>query len=291
MGYYIVLPFIYLLSLLPFPVLYAVSDFMYVLVYYVIGYRKEVVFNNLRRSFPNKPEKEIQSIARAYYRYLCDMTLETFKTLTISRKEALKRCRFHDTSLFEQLHAENKSIILVLGHFGNWEWGGSSMSLDTKYQLYVIYHPLTDKKFDRLIYNMRTRFGTKLIPMKNTLRDMIKNKEEVNATAFIADQTPSNPANAYWTTFLHQDTPVFEGTERIALMLKYPVVYVSVQRIKRGYYEIFTEMLIENPAETKPGEITERFTRRLEEDIIRQPEIWLWSHKRWKHKRPANLNK
>src|ERR1017187_8186990 len=257
MGYYLILPFIYLLSILPFRVLYALSDFMYLFVFYLIRYRRKVVDTNLRNSFPEKPEEEIQAISKAYFHYLCDMTLETFKTLTISPKNALKHCHFHDTALFEQLHREHKSLILVLGHFGNWEWGGSSMSLATDYQLYVIYHPLKDKKMDRLIYNMRTRFGTKLIPMKNTLRDMIKNKDEVNATAFIADQTPSNPANAYWTTFLNQDTPVFEGTERIAMMLKYPVVYVSVKRVKRGFYEIYTEMLVENPAETKNGERSE----------------------------------
>jgi len=285
MGYYIGLPFIYLLSLLPFPVLYALSDLMYVVMFYVVKYRRDVVNANLRNAFPEKPEKEIQRISKAYYKYLCDLTLETFKTLTFTRKSALKHCRFHDTEILKRLHAEGKSIVIVLGHYGNWEWAGSSMSLDTDYQLYVIYHPLTNKRFDKLIYDMRSRFGTKLIPMKNTLRDMIKNKAEVNATAFIADQTPSNPDNAYWTNFLNQDTPVFEGTEKIAKMLNYPVVFGNVKRIKRGYYEIFLEMLEEDPASTQYGDITELFTRRLEKEIIETPEIWLWSHRRWKHKR------
>jgi len=288
MVYYIALPFIYLLSLLPFPILYAVSDFMYLIIYRVIGYRKEVTLTNLRNAFPEKPEKEIQKIAKDYYHYFCDLTLETFKTLTISRKTAVKRCKFNDLSLFEKLYAEKRSIIIVMGHYGNWEWAGSSMSLETKYQLYVIYHPLTDKRFDKLIYNMRTRFGTKLIAMQNTFRDMVKNRDEINATAFIADQTPSNPEAAYWTNFLNQDTPIFFGTEKIAKKLNYPVIFGNVKRIKRGYYEIFLEMLAEDPKSTKDGEISEIHTRRLEEEIRKQPEIWIWSHRRWKHKRTVN---
>lgn len=286
MAFYIALPFIYLLSLLPFPLLYAVSDFMYVIVYHVLGYRKAVVDQNLRNSFPEKTDGEIKTITRAYYHYMCDLMLETFKTLTMSRREAIKRCKFNDTSLLDRLHAEKKDIIIVLGHYGNWEWAGSSMTLETSYQLYVIYHPLSDKRFNRLIYHMRTRFGTRLIAMNNTFRDMVKNRGTVSATAFIADQTPS-PNNAYWTTFMNQDTPIFEGTERIAKKLNYPVVFGNVKRIKRGYYEVFTEMLVENPQATADGEISELHTRRLEEEIRKQPEIWLWSHRRWKHKRPA----
>jgi KDO2-lipid IV(A) lauroyltransferase len=131
---------------------------------------------------------------------------------------------------------------------------------------------------------MRTRFGTKLIAMNDTFRDMIRNKNEVNATAFIADQTPA-PESAYWTTFLNQDTPVFKGTEKIAQKMKYPIVYTQVKRTGRGFYEIQAEMLIENPGDTTEGEISEMHTRRLEKDIINQPETWLWSHRRWKHKR------
>ncbi len=287
MGFYIILPFIYLLALLPFWALYGVSDFMFVVVYYGLKYRRVVTETNLRNSFPGKTDAEILKISKAYYRYMCDLMLETFKTLTISKKTALKRLRFHDKTLLESLYKEHKSLILVLGHFGNWEWGGSSMSLDTDYQLYVIYHPLSNKRFDTLIYNMRSRFGTKLIPMKNTLRDMIKFKAEVSATAFIADQTPS-AKNAFWIQFLNQDTPFFEGPEKVARMMDYPVVFVNIKRTKRGYYEMYTELLCEKPKETQEGEILTLFAKRLEEEIIKQPEIWLWSHRRWKHKRTEN---
>lgn len=284
--YYLVLPFIYLISVLPFPLLYAVSSFLYVVLYKILGYRKAVVLDNLRRSFPQKSEAEITAIAKAYYKYLSDLFLETFKTLTINKKTMLKHCYFNPAAkaLFDKYAAENKSIILVLGHLGNWEWAGNTVSLQLQQQLYVIYHPISNKYFDWLVYKMRTRFGTKLIKMRDTFKAMLENKGELNATAFIADQTPA-PEGAHWTTFLHQDTPVFKGTELIARKINYPVVYATVKRVKRGYYELFAETLCENPKATAEGEISDMHTRMLERDIIAQPELWLWSHRRWKHKR------
>jgi Kdo2-lipid IVA lauroyltransferase/acyltransferase len=284
-SYYIALPFLYLISLLPFWFLYRVSDLFFVVIYYVLGYRKKVVMENLRNSFPEKSEKELKKIAFDFYRYLCDLFLETFKTLTVSKKQMLAHCKMNEKTqkLFDSYYVQQRSIILVMGHFGNWEWAGNVVD-SSKHQLYVIYHQLSNKYFNNLVIKMRTRFGTKLIEMKSTLRDMVTNRKDITATAFIADQTPF-PENAYWTTFLNQDTPVFTGTEKIASKFNYPVIYISVKRIKRGYYEIFGELLFENPKETKEGEISEAHTRRLEKDIIAQPEIWLWSHRRWKHKR------
>ncbi len=285
--YYIALPFIYLISILPFGILYKVSNGLYFILYKILGYRREVVLTNLRNSFPHKTEEEINTIAKSYYKYLCDLFLETFKTLTIDKKTMLEHCYFNPQAkaLFDKLAAENKSIILVMGHLGNWEWSGNTVSLQLKQQLYVIYHPISNKYFDWLMYKMRTRFGTKLIAMKDTFREMLENRKELNATAFIADQTPA-PENAYWTTFLNQDTPVFKGAELIARKINYPIVYATVKRVKRGYYEIFAEVICEEPKQTSEGEISELHTRKLEEDIIAQPEVWLWSHRRWKHKNP-----
>lgn len=270
--------------LIPFPLFYGLSDFIYFILYYVIGYRKKVVFGNLKKSFPEKSDEELRKISRKFYRYLCDLLLETFKTLTIRKSVALKRCVItpQAKTLFDNYYEKKQSVIIVMGHYGNWEWAGNTFSLTNKHQLYVIYHPLTNKYFDGLMYRLRTRFGSKLIPMRETFKDMVKFRNEINATAFIADQTPS-AENAYWTTFLHQDTPVFWGTERIAKKMNYPVVYVTVKRKKRGMYEIDAETLFENPKDTKDGEISEAHTRKLEQDIINQPEIWLWSHRRWKH--------
>lgn len=284
--YYLTLPFIYLLSVLPFPLLYGLSNIVYFLLFYLLGYRKEVVLKNLRNSFPEKSEKEIQIISRRFYRYFCDLFLETFKTLSISRKTMLKHCRLEENAqrLFDQLAADNQSIMVVMGHLGNWEWAGNTFSICCKHQLYVIYHPLSNKYFNGLIIKMRTRFGTKLIPMKDTLREMLNNRKTLNATAFIADQSPQ-PDRAYWMSFLNQDTPVFLGIEKIALKIRYPLVYVSIKRVKRGHYELNAERIELPSVETRPGEITELHTKRLEADIRKQPETWLWTHRRWKHTR------
>lgn len=286
-GYYIALPLIYILVLIPFPLLYGVSDLTFFVLYHIVGYRKKVVMQNLSNAFPGKNRKELKIIASQFYSHLCDLFLETFKTLVISRSSALKHCTLDPDALalFEKYHKEKKSIIIVLGHFGNWELAGNTFSLLCKHQLYVIYHPLADKNFNGLMYKIRTRFGSKLISMKDTYKDMVRFKDEINATAFIADQTPL-PDNAYWTTFLNQDTPVFQGTEKIARKMNYPVIYVSVNKKKRGYYSITATTLFEEPKNTKEGEISERHTRQLESDILKQPETWLWSHRRWKHKRP-----
>lgn len=288
-GFYLVLPFIYFISLLPFPLLYLLSDLLFVILYYIIGYRRKVVIQNLKNAFPEMPEKEIVDLQKRFYIYLCDLTLETFKTLTISEKKMVKHCSMDEGSLqlIKQYYDDKKSIILVLGHLGNWEWGGNAFSLQCKQQLYVIYHALHNTYFNTLIIKMRTRFGTKLIEMKNTFKDMLSLKENISATAFIADQTPS-PSNAYWTTFLNQQTPVFWGTERISKKLNYPIVYINVKRVKRGYYNVSAELLCNDPLELKEGEITEMHTKKLEENILKQPETWLWSHRRWKHKKILN---
>ncbi len=288
--YWITLPFIYLLSLLPFPALYLLSDFFFLILYHIIGYRKKIVYTNLRNSFPNKTEAEIATIQKRFYRYFCDLFLETFKTLTISRTAMLKHCSMNPATqvIFDGFAAENKSLIIVMGHKGNWEWAGNTFSLLCKHQLYVIYHPLGNKHFNSLIIKMRTRFGTKLIAMKDTFRDMVQNRSHLSATAFIADQTPQ-PDRAYWMQFLNQDTPVFFGTEKIAQKMNYPIVYVTVKKIKRGYYTLSADILKMPPFNTtQDGEITEAHTRRLEADIIENPETWLWTHRRWKHKRPNN---
>jgi len=285
--YYLALPFLYLVSYLPFRVLYLLSDLLYILIYKVFGYRKKVVTENLKNSFPEKTPGEIEKIRSDFYRYLCDLSLETIKTLSISPSALKKHFKFGDLSAFEHYYKKKQSVIMVMGHLGSWEMGGAYFSLLPLHQLYVIYHPLANQHFDRLLYRMRTRSGTRLYAMKDTFRGMIKNRKEVTATAFIADQTPS-PDNAHWMTFLKQDTAVFKGTETIARKLDYPVIYLSVIREARGKYRVDSELLVEHPQELSDNELTEMHTRRLEQDIINYPETWLWSHRRWKHKKPES---
>jgi KDO2-lipid IV(A) lauroyltransferase len=289
LGYFVALPFIYGISLLPFPLLYLLSDGIYVLIYKVLGYRKEVVMNNLRNSFPEKDEAELKAIASKFYQWFCDLTLETLKTLTISPEEVRKRVEFKGKDILQQYAREKRSVILVLGHYGNWELAGARYSQERDIpQLHVIYHPLANARFDRLMHHMRTRHGTKLYTMRETSKAMIRDRDLLTATAFIADQTPS-PERAYWMTFLNQDTPVFQGTEGLARKLDKPVVYISITRPERGYYCMSMETLVADPTRTRDGEITELHTRRLERDIRKYPELWLWTHRRWKHKRPSTV--
>lgn len=281
----------YAFVFVPFWLLYLISDFFFVVIYYIIGYRKHVVLTNLRNSFPKKTDEELETIMRKFYIHFCDMFLETIKSLTMSRTHLKMRYPIDDDSLklAHQLHAKNQSVIIVMGHFGQWEVGGQSFSVESPFQLFAIYHPLKNKFFDWLFNYIRTHVGTKMISMSNTIREMIKNKDIVGGYTFIADQTPSNSKEAYWTTFLNQDTPVLWGTEKLAKKFDYPVVFASVRKIKRGYYKVFLEMLCENPKNTDDGYITALHTKKLEQEIINQPEIWLWSHRRWKHTR-AKIN-
>jgi KDO2-lipid IV(A) lauroyltransferase len=284
LSYYLTYLVIRLIAALPFSVLYFVSNGMARLLI-LSGYRREVVGMNLRNSFPEKSAAEIQALSREYYRYLCDLILETLKTMTMSEAEYRKRVTLKNPEVFSTLAAEGKSIILMLGHFGNWEWFGPCVTLNTNFQLVVIYRPLSHPYFEKMTSAWRTRFGTEITPAQQTVRTLIANKGRLTATAFIADQAA--PTNAYWTTFLHQETSVFTGAEKMAAKFKYPVVYLHATRPKRGYYTITPEVLFADPSKAVENEISERFTRRLEADIRENPVIWLWSHKRWKNKRPT----
>jgi KDO2-lipid IV(A) lauroyltransferase len=284
LSFYLIYPLIYLVALTPFRILYLFSDLLFHILQ-MTGYRREVVLKNLKNSFPEKSDMALEVLCDNYYRYLCDLTLETLKTLRMSEKETRKRCLFHRAAWLDKLYEEKKSIMIVMGHYGNWEWAGPIFTLSTNYQLVVIYRPLSNKYFEKMMTRMRTRFGTQITPVDKTLRDIIANKDRITATAFIADQTATS-RGGHWTTFLHQDTLVFTGPDKLARKFNYPVVYMKVARVKRGFYEVTPELLFEAPQDTSENEISEVFTKRLEQDIILNPVTWLWSHKRWKHKKP-----
>lgn len=288
LSYYLALPFIYGIALLPFPLLYGVSDGLYLLLYKLIGYRTKVVRENLRKSFPEKSVAELRSIERSFYRWFCDLVVETLKTLTITPAQVKERVAVEGEEVLKKYFDAGRSVILVMGHWGNWELGGARFSQLGVHQLYVIYHPLQNARFDKLVEHMRTRLGNRLYAMNDTLKGMLRDRGQVTATAFIADQTPP-PERAYWTSFLHQDTPVFFGTEKIAAKLGYPVIYTGIARVRRGYYLMRFEELVPAPKGLPEGAISELHTRRLERDIQRQPAFWLWTHRRWKHRRPSGV--
>ncbi|MCL4282448.1 MAG: lysophospholipid acyltransferase family protein [Flavobacteriales bacterium] len=285
-AYYLALPFLYGISLLPFRALYVLSDLVQALVFGLLGYRLKVVRQNLRNSFPEKSDAELKRIEKEFRQWFCDLILETLKTLTISPSQAMKRISVEGDEVVKHYFDAGRSVILVMGHWGNWELGGARFSQLPYHHLNVIYHPLENKHFNRLVERMRMRLGNGLYPMKDTVRCMLRDKKLLTATAFIADQTPA-PGHAYWTTFLNQDTPVFWGTETIARKLGYPVIYLGIDRPRRGHYHMRFELLEAEPANTPEGDISERHTRRLEQDIRSRPAIWLWTHRRWKHRRPT----
>lgn len=280
--YYSTYPFIYLVALLPFRALYVLSDILYHILR-ISGYRKKVILKNLTLSFPDKSKPEIDALCQAYNRYLCDLILEIMKTIRMNESESRKHCVFHSTAWLDTMRREGKSFIIIMGHYGNWEWAGPGFTLATGYPLVVIYRPLSNPYFEKMMTRMRTRFGTRITPVNLTLRDMVANRSQLTATAFIADQTAPKD-KAYWMSFLNQNTAVFTGAERLAVKFNYPVVYMNVKRMKRGYYEVFPELLFSNPKEHAENEISHTFMKRLEQEIILDPVPWLWSHRRWKHK-------
>lgn len=282
-AFYFGYPFIYLLSILPFRAIYAISDVLTFLVR-LIGYRREVIRINLSKSFPEKSEEEIRSLRHAYYQYMCDLTLETFKMMRLTETQVKERVRLVNPDVAERLAEKNQSCILAVGHYGNWEWYGGGFQLSTPHQMVIIYRPLSNAYFDRMMQRLRTRFGMEITSMQQSLRTMLANRSRLTATAFVGDQAA--PVNAHWMTFLNQDSSVYTGIEKMAKKLNYPVVYLHPERKARGYYTMKLEVLVEDPSTTKDNEITELFTRRLEKDIRENPVIWLWSHKRWKIGRP-----
>jgi len=279
-----------LISFLPFPVLYFLSDILYLFLYYIIKYRRIVVSENLLNSFPEKSKSELRQIEKRFYRYLADLILESVKTISISAIEIKKRFVFKNLELLTNYLQNGRSVIAVTGHYGNWEWGPVAIGLELKEKVLVVYKPLSDKLFEGLMNSMRTRFGTIMVPMKQTLRKVVEFKNEPHVLVLVGDQTPSREESEYFTSFFNQQTAVFLGVEKIALKTNNPIIYFSINRLKRGYYECLVKSLIDNPEQTKEYEITNSHIRELEKNIRFQPEYWLWSHKRWKFS-PENINK
>ena len=240
---------------------------------------------NLKNAFPEKSESERKEIEIKHFRFLADLFLESIKSITMSSSYVKRHLKFVSTEVVEKLHEKGQSFIIVMGHQGNWELAGPIFSLMNKHKLNVVYKPLSNPHFEKLFTKARTKFNTMITPMNNIMRVMAKRKKELDATAFIADQTPSDPKTGTWIHFLNHETLVFTGIEKLSKMFDYPVVYMNVDRVSRGQYEIIPTLLFDNPKETEEFEITKVFFDKLEEEIIRKPETWLWSHKRWKHKR------
>lgn len=280
----IVFFFLYLLSLSPFWFLYLLSDGIYIILYHIIGYRRQVVYHNLVNSFPGKSKEEIKVIEKKYYRYLSDLVVESVKMISISASEVKRRMKAVNPELVTKYHQQNKSIIAAVAHYGNWELAAHRFSLIPEYQKIIVYKPLSNKQADLYYQRIRSRFGALLVPMKSTLRKLVELKRELTFTVLVSDQTPVQHESHYFTRFLNQPTALFLGVEKMAVMFDTVVVFADVRCVKRGYYEYKIVTLFENAKNTEPYAITDTHTKYLEEMIRREPQYWLWSHRRWKFK-------
>ena len=285
--FYIMFPLWYVLSRLPLRLLYVLSSGLYLLVYHVVRYRRKLVRRNLRDSFPDKTERELCNIEKAYYQHFCDIFIESLKYFSISEDELRKRMRFIGADKIKESFRNGRSCGVFLGHYANWEWI-SSLPLWIERELGVctqLYHPLENKVFDMLVGYTRERLGGKNIPVNESLRHLIKYKKEGTpfVLGFIADQVPFWNNIHYWTNFLnHADTPVFTGPERLMRKLDMVVYYMDVRKVGRGYYEAEFKFITDTPKAYKEYELTEIYTQMLEKTIAEAPAYWLWTHNRWK---------
>lgn len=276
---------LWLLTMLPLRVLYFFSDILYFILFYLIRYRRRIVFENLRNSFPEKNSKEILEIARKFYHYLCDYFIECIYMINLSSEECDKRFTYKNLELLEKIYNEGRSMIWATSHYGNWEWIANLRKFQ-HFVPYGVYKPLSNKLFNRLFIHIREKFGGITIPMKNTLRLLVdaKKRNELFSIYLVGDQRPGVDDLIYWTNFLNQDTPVITGIEKIAKKFNLTVAYVDVERVERGFYQATFREICYDPSITGPYEITEKYIRFVEESIINKPEFWLWSHNRWKYK-------
>lgn len=281
--YILAYPILWLLSVLPMRILYIKSSALYVLAYYIIGYRKKVVKDNLALVFPEKTQKERDRIAQQFFKHLCDIIFETIKAFTISEKEIRKRFVVTNIEILEPYYQNNKSILLMAGHYGNWEWSGILNKL-MKHQAHAVYKPLGNRQFDALVKKTREHFGGIIVSNKKIVPVLFRKwKKGIKTLTYIlSDQTPKKGNFKHRDRFMGIDVPVFTGTEELAKMLDFSVLYLKVEKVKRGYYKTTFVPLVDNPKEFPDFQITRMFFDALETQIREKPEYYLWSHKRWK---------
>lgn len=286
------LPLLRLISRLPLGVLYVLADLCFPLLYYVARYRRKVVTENLNNAFPELTSRERRKIRRRFYRWFCDYVVETLKLLSMSRQEMMRRMVIEGVDEMERSLETKPFVFIFLGHYCNWEWVSSIPLWYQKEDSHgaQLYRPLKNKAFDRLFLEMRSRFGSENISKYEALRHILQLRRDGKKTCigFISDQTPGWNSIHDWVDFLHQDTPVFTGTERIAKKVDAAIFFADIRRVRRGYYHLVLRCMTDEPKDFPDYALTEQYMRKLEQIIRRQPHLWLWSHRRWKHRRAAD---
>jgi Kdo2-lipid IVA lauroyltransferase/acyltransferase len=282
--FYLLYGFIRLMSLLPIRMLYGLSDLVCFFLYYLIPYRKKLVFKNLRNSFPEWDEKEVKRTAKRFYHFFCDFFLESALFIFLKDEELMKRFRYKNPELLNELYDRGKSVMLVFGHYGNWEWS-ATLPRYIRHTGLGVYKPLHINYIDKVFLRSRERFGVVAVPAEKIARVLAEYRQAGKPTKsyFVADQRPLLRHIQYWTTMLNQDTPFVLGPEKLAKKLDAAVVYFRINRTGRGYYECEFSLITDEPLKTKEFEITESFRKLLENQIRDEPAYWLWTHNRWKH--------
>ncbi|MFY7739797.1 MAG: lysophospholipid acyltransferase family protein [Flavobacterium sp.] len=284
--YLLVYPILWLISILPFPILYLFSDLVYFLIYRVIGYRKKTVRENIALALPHLSENERLIIEKKSYHHLCDMFLEMIKTMSISEKEINKRFSYSNLDVYLDLEKKGKSIALMCAHYASYEWV-LSMNNHITFKGYGIYKKIANPYFDKLVKNIRAKFKAYLITTKETKYTIEQNAKNgvLGVFGFASDQTPRRSDNMYWDSFLGIQTPIHVGAEMLAKRYDMNVIFLKVKKVKRGYYEASFEVLSDDVKSIPDYKLSENFMRKVEQQIYEAPEFYLWTHKRWKHKK------
>lgn len=292
LSFLLAYPLLWVISRLPFGMLYFLSDGIFILVYRVIRYRRKVVRDNLNLVFPDKSEQELESIEKKFYAHLCDMFLEMVKTMGITRQELDRRFTFSNLDVLRSLEEQGKSVMLMFPHYASWEW---VISLDphVRGRGVAIYQPIKNKYFDRWVRRVREKLGTTLITTRETRDVMRQNKKEGNLITYgiLSDQSPMPKRARYWAPFMGETVPMHVGGESLCKLMDLPAIYLKIRKLKRGHYEGSFILLAENPGEVPDYQITDAFFREVEKAILEAPEYYFWTHKRWKHRNkvPAEI--
>ncbi|WP_289062631.1 lysophospholipid acyltransferase family protein [uncultured Zobellia sp.] len=280
----LVYPLLWIISILPYRLFYGFSDFVFFWVYRVVGYRKNVVQQNLELVFPDKTESEIKDIQKKFYHHMCDMFLEMVKTMSLSKAAVKKRYDVQNIEVLQEIEKE-KSILVVCSHYANWEWN-VSMNNYVNSKGYAVYQKISNAYFDRWVKKVRARWNTTLITKEETAKTVLVNyKNNVKGIfGMVSDQSPQRSRAHYWTEFMGVKVPVINGAETLARKMDLAVVFLKVSKVKRGYYKAELIPITTAGASTEKNEITDTFLRLAEQQIKEQPEYYLWTHRRWKHR-------
>jgi KDO2-lipid IV(A) lauroyltransferase len=266
--------------------LYAFSTVLYLLAFYVVRHRHRVIREQIEKVFPDKSATERQAIHKQFLRNFCDVMVEVLKSVSMSESDMRARVQIVNMEAVRQHLDAAQSVMFVTSHLGNWEWLLHGVTLQLGYPVDAAYKPLHDQWAERLMLSIRSRFGARLVPAKELLADFLRRRGVVRAVAVNADQAPVSTDKRYWTQFLGQDTAFYIGAEQIARATRLPIVYASMRRLRRGYYEVQLKPLWDGREETPPNTVTERYARACERDVLKSPADWLWSYRRWRLKKP-----